>query len=95
MNLLTVPMIVWETTKGPDYLRDTMDYWVIWTVCIAFGCLIASSIRGAAFGFLSNNVTIKIRAILYEMILQKDIGFFDDRDNNASVLTSAMAQDTA
>lgn len=28
-------------------------------------------------------------------ILEKDIGFFDFRENNASVLTSAMAQDTS
>lgn len=28
-------------------------------------------------------------------ILEKDIGFFDFRENNASVLTTAMAQDTS
>jgi hypothetical protein len=28
-------------------------------------------------------------------ILKKDIGFFDFRENNASVITSAMAQDTS
>ena len=44
---------------------------------------------------MGQNVTLKIREILYMNILMKDIGFFDFRDNNASVLTSAMAQDTS
>ena len=29
MNLLTVPIEVWEILKGPDYLRDELDFWVI------------------------------------------------------------------
>lgn len=72
-----------------------MEYWVLWSLAVAFGCLIAASVRGACFGFLGNNVTIKIREILYQSIMEKDIGFFDMRENNASILTSAMAQDTA
>ena len=40
-------------------------------------------------------MTLKIRHILYLSILQKDIGFFDFRENNASVISSAMAQDTS
>jgi len=95
MNLLTVPLIVYEMTEGPDYVKKEIDFWVIITLGVAFGCLIAMAIRGAAFGFLGNNVTIKIRTILYNKILEKDIGFFDLRENNASILTSAMAQDTS
>lgn len=91
MNLLTVPLMVYEMTEGPDYVKNEMDFWVIMTLITAFACLLAMSIRGAAFGFLGNNVTIKIRTILYDQILQKDIGFFDLRENNASILTSAMA----
>jgi len=32
---------------------------------------------------------------LYKSILEKHVGFFDERENNASVLTSSMAQDSA
>jgi hypothetical protein len=40
-------------------------------------------------------VTLVIRKILYSNILQKNIGWFDDRDNGPSVLTSTIASDTA
>lgn len=29
MNLLTVPPDVWAIIKGPDYLEDENNYWVI------------------------------------------------------------------
>lgn len=47
------------------------------------------------FSFLGENVTLKIRQILYRSILEKNIGWFDEQDNQSSVLTSAMAQDTS
>ena len=47
------------------------------------------------FGSLGNKVTYKIRDLLYSKILEKNIGWFDHRDNGASVLTSAMAKDTS
>jgi len=40
-------------------------------------------------------VTLKIRKVLYFSILQKNIGWFDNKDNGPSVLTSVMASETA
>jgi len=44
---------------------------------------------------VGENVTLKIRMVMYEKILRKQIGWFDDRDNSPGILTSAMAQDTS
>jgi ATP-binding cassette subfamily B (MDR/TAP) protein 1 len=38
---------------------------------------------------------LKVRETLYTNILQKNIGWFDDRDNGPSVLTSTMSTETA
>jgi len=46
-------------------------------------------------GILGENVTLKIRQVLYLSILKKNIGWFDHKDNGPSVLTSAMASETA
>jgi hypothetical protein len=69
MNLLTVPTDAWTIMKGPDYLEDETNYWVICTVVVAFVCLFGMAFRGAAFGFIGQNVTLKIRHILYDSIL--------------------------
>lgn len=47
------------------------------------------------FGVVGENVTIKIRKVLYASIMRKNIGWFDDRENAPGILTSSMAQDTA
>lgn len=95
MGLLTVPLELLEVVEGPDYYRDTLDLWVLLTVATSFACLFAVTTRGAAFSTLGNKVTQKIREILYNAILSKHIGFFDERDNNASNLTASMASDTS
>lgn len=47
------------------------------------------------FSYLGENVTLKIRQLLYFSILQKHIGWFDEQDNQSSVLTSAMATESS
>ena len=62
---------------------------------LGFGTLTTAIIQKGSFGALGDNVAMHIRKILYSNILQKDIGWFDHRENSAGVLTSSMATDTA
>ena len=48
-----------------------------------------------AFAIIGENVGEQFRAFLYKSILQKNIAFFDNRDNGPSVLTSMMASETS
>ena len=47
------------------------------------------------FKRLGSNTTYHIRVELYAKIIQKNLGWFDDRDHSSGVLTSAIAKDTA
>jgi ATP-binding cassette subfamily B (MDR/TAP) protein 1/ATP-binding cassette subfamily B (MDR/TAP) protein 5 len=38
---------------------------------------------------------MKVRALLYVSILQKNIGWFDFKDNGTGILTAAMSSDTS
>lgn len=67
----------------------------MWMLIIAGVCSVGYFSAKFSFGTLGNNVTLKIRQILYAHILEMNIGFFDERDNGPSVLTSVMASDTA
>jgi hypothetical protein len=40
---------------------------------------------------IANNLTQTFREELYESILEKNLGFFDDRNHVPTVLTAAMA----
>jgi ATP-binding cassette subfamily B (MDR/TAP) protein 1 len=62
---------------------------------ISLASVFTATIVKVAFGYLGENVTFSIRKILYSSILRKNIGWFDDRENGPSILTSAMASDTS
>jgi ATP-binding cassette subfamily B (MDR/TAP) protein 1 len=47
------------------------------------------------FGIIAENITINIRAKLYGTILQKHMGWFDEKENSAGVLVSVLASDVA
>jgi hypothetical protein len=51
--------------KGEDYLEDEMNHWIIANVIIAFICLIGMTGVNTCFGIIGQNVTIKIRELLY------------------------------
>jgi ABC-type multidrug transport system fused ATPase/permease subunit len=94
LNLLIIPIEILEAFFGPEYGYDELRYWVLNTVVMAVVTLIFRSLRGIMVGFIGQGITTRIRQRLYLSILEKDVGFFDYRENNASVLTSSMAEDT-
>lgn len=80
---------------GREYLEKQVKFYSLLMGIISFTASFGSFIQKHSFGTLGENVTEKIRQSLYTSILRKHIGWFDDRDNATSVLTSAMAQDTS
>ena len=80
---------------GLEYLEVKMKFWVSMMTIIAVANGIFSYTQTTSFGYLGENVTYEIRKLVYNNILQKNIGWFDLKENSASVLTAAMATDTS
>jgi ATP-binding cassette subfamily B (MDR/TAP) protein 1 len=95
INLLGVPLEFWNYDKGEGWLEKEVSKWAVVMTILAVFNGIGVFIQKISFATLGNNVTLTIRKVLYSNILQKNIGWFDDRDNGPSVLTSAIASDTA
>lgn len=83
-----------EDEKGEEFILRQSYY----VVAAAMGLVVlfggGSGIRQQAFGTLSETMTTQIRKITYGKLLEKDIGWFDDRKRATSVLTSTMAEGT-
>jgi len=95
---MSIPKIYVEGVLLRDfetYMFEETDIYVY----ILLGCAVISFViqylKLVLFGRVSENVTLKIRKVLYTSIIRKNIGFFDNRENSAGVLTAAMAQDTS
>ena len=57
-------------------------------------CFVATFLGGSLFGLISENVTIAVRSELYSKIINKHMGWFDDKDNSPGVISATMANDT-
>lgn len=93
-ELETDPVVKAAGTFETEFMDRAIHY-TLMTALIAVSGSITAFIGRYYFARLSNNVTIKIRAVLYESILRKNIGWFDQKENAPGVLTATMAEDTA
>ena len=95
LTLLTYPepLLISDDglTTGYVYLEEQIKVQSIYMAILAVVTFLSSFGGKNSYGNLGENVTLCVRKILYEKILRKNIGWFDQRDNGVSVLTSAMA----
>ncbi|CAL1376173.1 unnamed protein product [Linum trigynum] len=55
--------------------------------------VIAHAIAHLCFGIMGERLTFRVREKMFSAILQNEIGWFDDLNNNSSMLTSRLATD--
>lgn len=98
MQVMTLPVSYMKKLHGDrwdDVLKDEVTTLTLYTCGIALAMFVGYIGKSYIFSYLGENVTMKVRQELYKSILMKHMGFFDFQENQSSVLTSAMAQDTA
>jgi ATP-binding cassette, subfamily B (MDR/TAP), member 1 len=95
LTLLCTPKEYLEFLHGKDHLQDEVTKLSLFMVYCAIVNGVSIFFTKYSFGFLGNKVTLKVRELLYINILQKNIGWFDNRDNGPSVLTSILSADAA
>lgn len=78
-----------------DYVRTNTNKWVYCLLGCAGAQLLFGVLSKYYFGALGENVTLRIRKDLYESILRKHIGWFDEPEHSPAVLTSVMAEETS
>lgn len=59
----------------------------------AIYAFISNSISKSSFGYIGENITLKVRSLLYRSILKKNGSWFDDKENAPGVLSTVLASD--
>jgi len=95
LGLLSAPKEYLVAKYSEDYLQVEITKYALFMVYLAIINGVAILFQKYSFGYLGNKVTQRVREALYVNILQKNIGWFDDRDNGPSVLTSVLSADAA
>lgn len=85
--------------KDPETWKDDLEADIsrlaILMVILGAATFVSYMMKSYLFSVLGENVTLQVRRLLYKSILEKNIGWFDEQENQSSVLTSAMAQESA
>jgi len=76
-----------------DPTREDANHWCLMMTVIAIANFFSAFIHKFSFGVIGENVALNIRKKLYSSILEKDVGWFDDKNNSPGVLTSTLASD--
>ena len=69
--------------------------WATIMCILACGTFIFTFTAKSIFGKMGASLTLKIRQALYESVMSKNIGWFDERENSSGVITSTMASDSS
>jgi ATP-binding cassette subfamily B (MDR/TAP) protein 1 len=84
----------WKAEWAARLEKDVVEQ-VAYTLIMAGVMFVGYLGKSFIFSYLGENVTFRIRQVLYMSILEKHIGWFDQQENQSSVLTSAMASESA
>uniref|UniRef100_A0A7S3CHM5 Uncharacterized protein n=1 Tax=Strombidium rassoulzadegani TaxID=1082188 RepID=A0A7S3CHM5_9SPIT len=76
-----------------ELMWEEANKWNLIMILASVGAFFIYFASQYLFKSLGENITLNIRKSLYNSLLHKDAGFFDERDNQAGVLTTTLASD--
>ena len=79
----------------PDEIKEFGHQRDVWTwafVGLVFGIGLSSFTQKLCFGYGGDNLTLKLRIKLFESILRKHIGWFDNKERAPGILTNIITE---
>jgi ATP-binding cassette subfamily B (MDR/TAP) protein 1 len=74
-------------------VRSNANFYCLMMLVCAVGAAVFIFFQKYTFGTIGENVTLKIRRQLYASILEKHIGWFDNKENSPGQLSTILASD--
>jgi len=81
-----------EPVDGGSFKEDS-DFWIGMFALLCAGIFIFTYMQKLAFGYGSENLTYRVRVLLFESILYKHIGWFDNKDRAPGILGNIIQED--
>lgn len=82
-----------DTTDERAAFEHERDVWTWAFIGLVFGIGLSSFTQKLCFGFGGDNLTLRLRIKLFEAILRKHVGWFDNKDRAPGVLTNIITED--
>ncbi|OCT75760.1 ATP-binding cassette sub-family B member 5 isoform X1 [Xenopus laevis] len=82
-------------SNDPEKIQNDANIYSVLFVVVSVVTLIAYTIRGYMFGRSGETLTMRLRHMAFKAMMQQDIAWFDDKDNNTGALTTRLATDAS
>ena len=82
-----------DTPEEREYYEEQRNTWTYAFIGLVIGIGISSFVQKLCFGFGGDNLTLKLRNNLFEAILRKHVGWFDNKDRAPGILTNIITED--
>lgn len=74
-------------------MRKTINNWILAIFLLSIAIFIGYLIAKKAYSTIGENITLNIRKDLYTSILKKHLGWHDNQNNSAGILSTILASD--
>ena len=78
------------TTYGD---RSDIDFWILIMFITSLCSFVFTFIGKYSFATVGENITFNVRREMYTSVLTKHMGWHDDREHSAGVLTGMLSKD--
>lgn len=90
--LAKIVFALMDPIDDPDW-DSNRDFWVIMFAIMCSTMFIFTYVQKLAFGYCSENLTHSFRVRLFESIMNKHIGWFDDANRAPGILGNMIQED--
>ena len=74
-------------------LKETILKYVIAMIILSVSLFVFKTLNAIAFIFVTENIILGLRTNLYRSIMQKHMGWHDNRENSAGEMSTTLSSD--
>ena len=82
-----------DTSDNIDIFRQQNNEFFYCFIALCIGIGVTSGYQKLYFGLGGENLTLKLRTMLFESILRKHVGWFDDKNRAPGILSNMISED--
>ena len=82
-----------QDLRDLEYMKSESGIYCAIMFGFSFFAFLTGFFQKLSFGVIGENVSFKVRQVLYSNIMSKHLGWFDQKENAPGILTSTLSGD--
>ncbi|KAF9676782.1 hypothetical protein SADUNF_Sadunf08G0038800 [Salix dunnii] len=88
-----ISLIVTAYYRREEHLKQDVDRWCLMIAIMGMVTVVANFLQHFYFGIMGEKMTERVRRMMFSAMLRNEVGWFDEEDNGADILSMRLAND--